>query len=79
MTAIMRIAPSQRGQAVSAYRKALSVYPSYAAGYRGLGLAFAQLDDKSSAIAAFKTYVKLAPTAKDVALIQKRIRNRSVR
>jgi Tetratricopeptide repeat len=66
-------------EAVAAYRKALSIYPSYAAGYRGLGLAFAQQGDKPSAIAAFKTYVKLAPTAKDVALIQKRIRNLSVR
>ncbi len=66
-------------EAVTAYRKALSIYPSYAAGYRGLGLAFAQLDDKPSAIAAFKTYVKLAPSAKDVALIEKRIRNLSVR
>ena len=37
-----------------------------------LGLAFAQLDDKPSAVAAFKAYVKLAPTAKDVALIQQR-------
>jgi Tetratricopeptide repeat len=66
-------------EAIAAYRNALSIYPSYAAGYRGLGLAFAQQGDKPSAIAAFKTYVKLAPTAKDVALIQKRIRNLSVR
>jgi Flp pilus assembly protein TadD len=66
-------------EAVAEYRRALSDYPSYAAGYRGLGLAFAQLDDKPAAIAAFKTYVKLAPTAKDVALIQKRIRNLSAR
>ncbi|HEY1549838.1 MAG TPA: tetratricopeptide repeat protein, partial [Kofleriaceae bacterium] len=66
-------------EAVAAYRRALADYPSYAAGYRGLGLAFAQLDDKPAALAAFKTYVKLAPTAKDVALIQKRIRTLSVR
>jgi Flp pilus assembly protein TadD len=66
-------------EAVAEYRRALSIYPSYAAGYRGLGLAFAQLDEKPSAIAAFKTYVKLAPTAKDVALIQKRIRNLAAR
>ena len=65
--------------AITEYRKALAIYPSYAAGYRGLGLAFTQLDDKPSAVAAFKTYVKLAPSAKDVALIQKRIRNLSVR
>ena len=66
-------------EAVTAYRKALASYPSYAAGYRGLGLAFTQLDDKPDAVVAFKTYVKLAPTAKDVALIEKRIRNLSAR
>ena len=66
-------------EAITAYRRALSIYPSYAAGYRGLGLAFAELDDKPAALAAFKTYVKLAPTAKDVALIKKRIRSLSVR
>ena len=66
-------------EAVAAYRKALSIYPSYAAGYRGLGLAFTELDDKHSAVAAFKTYVKLAPAAKDVALIKKRIRILSAR
>ena len=53
------------GAAISAYRQALATYPNYAAGYRGLGLAFSQK--------AFKTYLNLAPTAKDVALIKKRI------
>ena len=33
---------------------------------------------KASALDAFKTYVKLVPTAKDVALIKKRIANLSV-
>ena len=69
----------QDRDAITAYRKALEIYPSYAAGYRGLGLAYTELDDKPSALAAFKTYVKLAPTAKDVALIKKRIRSLSVR
>ena len=59
--------------AVTAYRKALASYPTYVAGYRGLGLAFSQQGDRAAAIKAFKTYVALAPTAKDVALIKKRI------
>jgi tetratricopeptide (TPR) repeat protein len=65
--------------AISSYRQALAAYPNYVAGYRGLGLAFAQQGNKASALDAFKTYVKLAPTAKDVALIKKRIANLSPR
>lgn len=65
--------------AIVAYRQALAAYPNYVAGYRGLGLAFAQQGDKASALDAFKTYVKLAPTAKDVALIKKRIASLSLR
>ncbi len=59
--------------AIRAYQQALDAYPGYVAGYRGLGLAYAQLHDKPSAVTAFKTYVRLVPNAKDVALIQKRI------
>ncbi|HET9988799.1 MAG TPA: tetratricopeptide repeat protein, partial [Kofleriaceae bacterium] len=65
--------------AIVAYRQALADYPNYVAGYRGLGLAFAQQGNKASALDAFKTYVKLAPSAKDVALIEKRIANLSLR
>jgi len=65
--------------AIVSYRQALAAYPNYVAGYRGLGLAFAQQGNKASALDAFKTYVKLAPTAKDVALIKKRIANLSLR
>jgi len=65
--------------AIVSYRQALAAYPNYVAGYRGLGLAFAQQGNKGSAVDAFKIYVKLAPTAKDVALIEKRIRSLSVR
>ena len=57
---------------------ALAAYPGYVAGYRGLGLAYAQAGDRTAALDAFKTYVKLAPTAKDVELVQKRIRNLSI-
>jgi hypothetical protein len=64
--------------AIAAYRQALDAYPNYVAGYRGLGLAYAQQGNRVSALLAFKTYVKLAPTAKDVALINKRIANLSV-
>jgi Tetratricopeptide repeat len=59
--------------AIRAYRQALSMYPGYVGGYRGLGLAYAQLGDREKALDAFKTYVTTVPGAKDVELIKKRI------
>ena len=59
--------------AIRSYRQALAVYPGYVAGYRGLGLAYAQLGDKTAALRALRSYVSLVPTAKDVPLIKKRI------
>lgn len=59
--------------AIRFYRQALGYYPAYVAGYRGLGLAYAQQGNKAQAIQAFKTYVSSVPNAKDAALIRKRI------
>lgn len=59
--------------AILAYRQALALYPGYVGGYRGLGLAYAQLGDTPKALDAFKTYVTAVPNAKDIALIRKRI------
>jgi tetratricopeptide (TPR) repeat protein len=59
--------------AIRAYRESLSLYPGYVGGYRGLGLAYAQLGDHRNALEAFKMYVDTVPTARDVALIKKRI------
>jgi len=55
------------------YRQALADYPGYVAGYRGLGLAFAQQGDKPKALQALRSYVAAVPNAKDVALIKARI------
>jgi hypothetical protein len=60
--------------AVRAYQQALDEYPGYVAGYRGLGLAYAQQGDKAKALQAFRTYLANAPGAKDAALIRKRER-----
>ncbi len=73
-----RLFAGDMGGAIAQYRQALAVYPTYAASYRGIGLAFAQQGNKPAALEAFKTYVKLAPMAKDIALIKKRIANLSV-
>jgi hypothetical protein len=59
--------------AIKLYKQALAVYPGYVAGYRGLGLAYAQKGDKQNALKAFRTYIAAVPGAKDVALVKKRI------
>jgi len=41
--------------AIRAYRQALSLYPGYVGGYRGLGLAYAQLGETPKALEAFRT------------------------
>jgi hypothetical protein len=59
--------------AIKLYQQALSVYPGYVAGYRGLGLAYAQKGDKANALKAFRTYMSAVPTAKDIPLIKERV------
>ncbi|MCX5742484.1 MAG: tetratricopeptide repeat protein, partial [Proteobacteria bacterium] len=68
-----RLFAGDPGGAIRAYHQALAAYPGYVAGYRGLGLAYAQLGDKGKAMTAFQTYVNLVPRARDVGLIKKRI------
>ena len=59
--------------AIRAYRQALSAAPTFAPGFRGLGLAFAQRGDSGSAVMALRVYLNMAPHAKDAALIKQRI------
>ena len=59
--------------AIHAYQQALALYPGYVAGYRGLGLAYAQQGNNAKALQALRTYVSSVPNARDVALIKKRI------
>ncbi|HEY6173980.1 MAG TPA: tetratricopeptide repeat protein, partial [Kofleriaceae bacterium] len=59
--------------AVRAYQESLDLYPGYVGGYRGLGLAYAELGEKPHALDALKSYIAAAPGARDVALIKKRI------
>jgi hypothetical protein len=59
--------------AVAAYKESLSIHPGYVAGYRGLGLAYAQSGQTAEALRALRTYVKTVPNAADVQLIMKRI------
>jgi hypothetical protein len=59
--------------AIEAYQQALATDPAFVAGYRGLGLAYAQQHETAKALQAFRTYLRLAPKAKDVALIKQRM------
>jgi len=59
--------------AILAYRQALSAAPTFAPGFRGLGLAFAQRGDSGSAVMALRVYLNMAPHAKDAPLIKQRI------
>ncbi len=59
--------------AISAYKQTLVLSPGYAAGYRGLGLAYAQQGNKAKALQALRQYVSAAPNAKDADMIRKRI------
>lgn len=57
--------------AVSLYEQSLKAYPGYVGAYRGLGLAWSERKESARALAAFRTYAKNAPGAKDAALIKK--------
>ncbi len=59
--------------AVNLYQQSLHEYPGYVAGYRGLGLAYAEQGQTADAIKALKNYVKNASGAKDLGIIKKRI------
>jgi tetratricopeptide (TPR) repeat protein len=59
--------------AIRNYKQALAYYPAYVAGYRGLGLAYAQKGDHAGAAKALRTYLAAAPNAKDAAIIKKRL------
>lgn len=59
--------------AVRAYRQALSAAPTFPPGFRGLGLAYAQKGQNGLAIMSLRTYLTMAPHARDAALIKQRI------
>ena len=59
--------------AIAEYHEALKIYPAYVAGYRGLGLAYAERGDIGDALSSLRQYIKAVPTARDVPIIQKRI------
>jgi hypothetical protein len=69
----MRLFSGDAAGALSLYRDVLRVYPGYVAGYRGLGLAYAEQGKTSESLQALRTYLKTVPQAHDAPLIRKRI------
>jgi predicted Zn-dependent protease len=58
------------GQAVNAYHKAATLAPSFAPGYRSLGLYYMKSGQKEQAASYFSRYLELAPDAPDRAYIE---------
>ena len=69
-----RLFAGKTDKAIGSYREALRVYPGYVAGYRGLGLAYAEQGKAPNAVAALKHYLDIVPSAKDAAMIRKRLK-----
>jgi regulator of sirC expression with transglutaminase-like and TPR domain len=59
--------------AMSFFRRALAVNPSFAIAWRGVGLVHERLGETRAATTAFQRYLQLAPDAKDAATIRGKI------
>jgi serine/threonine-protein kinase len=59
--------------AINLYRRTLQAAPSYAPAWRGIGLVYEKLGEKSAARAAFQRYLQLVPSAADAAGIRARL------
>jgi len=61
-------------EAESEYKKALEADASFALAYRGLGVTYASQEKNQKAIESYKSYLKLAPDAKDGKLVRQIIK-----
>ncbi len=59
--------------AITAYEEMMRLNPKDPGGYRGLGLASAQLGKRTEAVRYLRAYLKHAPNADDRAIIISRI------
>ena len=72
-TAVREMAAGQLGAAIGTFKKVTTASPSYAAAWRGLGIAYEKQGAKPQAITAFQRYLAIAPAASDVAAIRERL------
>ena len=62
--------------ALAQYRRALQADPRYAAAWRGVGLVYERVGDKSAARIAYQKYLQLAPEASDASEVRARLESR---
>jgi tetratricopeptide (TPR) repeat protein len=67
------LASGDSAGAIEAYKEALSRIPRYPAGYRGLGLAYAQQGRRTDAVRYLRLYLRVAGRAPDRREISNRI------
>ncbi len=72
-TAVREMAAGQLGVAITTFKKVTAASPSYAAAWRGLGIAYEKQGAKAQAITAFQRYLAIAPAASDAATIKERL------
>jgi hypothetical protein len=70
-----RLLAGDAAGARQAFEEAVARDPSLAVAHRGLGLVHAQLGNRAASVRSLRTYLRLAPTAPDRALIRSRIQN----
>jgi serine/threonine protein kinase len=72
-TAVREMAAGQLGAAIGTFKKVTAASPSYAAAWRGLGIAYEKQGAKPQAVTAFQRYLAIAPAASDAAAIRERL------
>lgn len=65
---------ADKEEAEKAYKEAARLDPKYALAYRGLGELYNDWDRYADAAKAYRTYIKLAPKAKDKGRIERKIK-----
>lgn len=60
--------------ALLTFRSSAASNPEYAPTWRGLGLVYEKLNNRSQASRAYKRYLDLAPTARDAEQIRQRMK-----
>jgi serine/threonine-protein kinase len=72
-TGLQQYARGDTAGALATFRGSLAGSPSFAPTWRGLGLVYEKLGNKSQARQAFRRYLQLAPTAGDADQIRDRM------
>jgi tetratricopeptide (TPR) repeat protein len=72
-TGLQQYARGDTSGALSTFRTSLAINPNFAPTWRGLGLVYEKLGNKTQARSAFRRYLQLAPTAADADQVRDRL------